>query len=100
MTALGDLTVSGAFMAIPGGAGMAVSYSKTAQETAQMVLDKTASAESAKDAVVDNPNEPKTNVFPSSNDKLSRAKSTFVHRYSTAAVCSFEHRVHEGRQRG
>ena len=29
VTALGDLTVSGAFMAIPGGAGMAVSYSNT-----------------------------------------------------------------------
>ena len=44
VTALGDLTVSGAFMAIPGGAGMAVSYSKTAQEAGQMVLDKTPSS--------------------------------------------------------
>lgn len=43
VTALGDLTVSGAFMAIPGGAGMAVSYSKTGQEVEQMVLDKTPS---------------------------------------------------------
>jgi hypothetical protein len=43
VTALGDLTVSGAFMAIPGGAGMVVSYSKTAQEVGQMVLDKTPS---------------------------------------------------------
>jgi hypothetical protein len=43
VTALGDLTISGAFMAIPGGAGMAVSYSKTAQEAGQMVLDKTPS---------------------------------------------------------
>ena len=43
VTALGDLTVSGAFMAIPGGAGMAVSYSKTTQEVGQMVLDKTPS---------------------------------------------------------
>ena len=42
-TALGDLTVSGAFMAIPGGAGMVVSYSKTTQEVGQMVLDKTPS---------------------------------------------------------
>jgi hypothetical protein len=43
VTALGDLTVSGAFMAIPGGAGMVVSYSKTTQEVGQMVLDKTPS---------------------------------------------------------
>jgi hypothetical protein len=43
VTALGDLTVSGAFMAIPGGTGMIVSYSKTAQEVGQMVLDKTPS---------------------------------------------------------
>jgi hypothetical protein len=43
VTALGDLTVSGAFMAIPGGAGMAVSYSKTGQDVEQMVLDKTPS---------------------------------------------------------
>jgi len=43
VTALGDLTVSGAFMAIPGGAGMAMSYSKTGQEVEQMVLDKTPS---------------------------------------------------------
>jgi hypothetical protein len=40
--ALGDLTVSGAYMAIPGGAGMAVGYSKTAQDAGQWVLDKTA----------------------------------------------------------
>ncbi len=43
VTALGDLTVSGAFMAIPGGAGMVVSSSKTTQEVGQMVLDKTPS---------------------------------------------------------
>jgi hypothetical protein len=43
VTALGDLTVSAAFMAIPGGAGMAVSYSKTSQEVEQMVLEKTPS---------------------------------------------------------
>ena len=43
VTALGDLTVSGAFMAIPGGAGMAVSYSKTGQDVEQMMLDKTPS---------------------------------------------------------
>jgi hypothetical protein len=43
VTALGDLTVSGAFMAIPGSAGMAVSYSKTGQAVEQMVLDKTPS---------------------------------------------------------
>jgi hypothetical protein len=43
VTALGDLTVSGAFMAIPGGAGMAMSYSKTGQEVEQIVLDKTPS---------------------------------------------------------
>jgi hypothetical protein len=43
VTALGDLTVSGAFMAIPGGAGMVVSYSKTTQEVGQMALDKTPS---------------------------------------------------------
>ena len=43
VTALGDLTVSGAFMAIPGGAGMVVSYSKTTQEVGQIVLDKTPS---------------------------------------------------------
>jgi hypothetical protein len=43
VTALGDLTVSGVFMAISGGAGMVVSYSKTTQEVGQMVLDKTPS---------------------------------------------------------
>jgi len=43
VTALGNLTISGAFMAIPGGAGMAVSYSKTTQEIGRMVADKTAS---------------------------------------------------------
>jgi len=43
VTALGDLTVSGAFMAIPGGAGMVVSYSKSTEEVGQMVLDKTPS---------------------------------------------------------
>ena len=43
VTALGDLTVSAAFSAIPGGAGMVVSYSKTTQEVGQMVLDKTPS---------------------------------------------------------
>jgi len=43
VTALGDLTVSGAFMAIPGGAGLIVSYSKTTQEVGQMALDKTPS---------------------------------------------------------
>jgi hypothetical protein len=43
VTALGDLTVSGAFMAIPGGAGMVVSYSKTGQDVEQMMLDKTPS---------------------------------------------------------
>jgi hypothetical protein len=42
VVALGDLTISGAFMAIPGGAGMAVGYSKTAQEAGQWALDKTA----------------------------------------------------------
>jgi len=43
VTALGDLTVSGAFMAIPGGAGMVVSYSKSTEEVGQLVLDKTPS---------------------------------------------------------
>jgi hypothetical protein len=43
VTALGDLTVSGAFMAIPGGAGMVMSYSKTGQQVEQMVLEKTPS---------------------------------------------------------
>jgi hypothetical protein len=43
VTAFGDLTVSAAFMAIPGGAGMAVSYIKTGQDVEQMVLDKTPS---------------------------------------------------------
>jgi hypothetical protein len=43
VTALGDLTVSGAFMAIPGGAGMAVSYGKTGAGVEGMVLDKTPS---------------------------------------------------------
>jgi hypothetical protein len=43
VTALGELTVSGAFMAIPGSAGMAVSYSKTTKEIGEMVLDKTPS---------------------------------------------------------
>jgi hypothetical protein len=43
VTAFGDLTVSGAFMAIPGGAGMAVSYGKTSEGMEQMVLDKTPS---------------------------------------------------------
>ena len=59
VTALGDLTVSGAFMAIPGGAGMVVSYSKTTQEVGQMVLDKTPSelrdANRAKLAAIDVP---------------------------------------------
>jgi hypothetical protein len=43
VTALGNLTVSGAFMAIPGGAGVAVSYSKTAEDMGQVVFDKTPS---------------------------------------------------------
>jgi hypothetical protein len=43
VTAFGDLTVSGAFMAIPGGAGMAVSYGKTSEGIGEMVLDKTPS---------------------------------------------------------
>lgn len=43
VTALGDITVSGAFMAIPGGAGMVVSSSKTAEGVGLMVLDKTPS---------------------------------------------------------
>ncbi|WP_210208515.1 hypothetical protein, partial [Rhodoplanes roseus] len=38
--ALGNLSVSGAFMAIPGAAGMAVSGSKTGQDLGQLALDK------------------------------------------------------------
>lgn len=41
--AMGNLTISAAFSAIPGGGGMLVSTSRTTQDVAQMVLDKTAS---------------------------------------------------------
>ena len=41
VTALGDLSISGVFMVIPGGAGMAVSYSRTGQSVGEMVRDKT-----------------------------------------------------------
>ena len=41
VTALGNLTVGAAFTAIPGGAGMVISSSRTAQSLGQLVTDKT-----------------------------------------------------------